>query len=81
MNNEIYYLYKCLKSGMINYYLCLYEYFLFYSLDLSPELDTLSVGDRILEVNGISVKDNSIEMVRLKVILTKLLQNFEIIYM
>ncbi|VDI17535.1 alpha-mannosidase [Mytilus galloprovincialis] len=33
-------------------------------LDLSPELDTLSVGDRILEVNGISVKDNSIEMVR-----------------
>ncbi|XP_076107058.1 LIM domain kinase 2-like isoform X3 [Mytilus galloprovincialis] len=32
-------------------------------LDLSPELDTLSVGDRILEVNGISVKDNSIEMI------------------
>jgi len=35
-----------------------------YSLDHSPELETLNIGDCILEVNGLSVKETSLEMVR-----------------
>ena len=34
-----------------------------YSLDHSPELETLNIGDCILEVNGLSVKESSLEMV------------------
>jgi LIM domain kinase 1 len=38
----------------------LYEY-LFFRLDMSSDLMSLHIGDRILEVNGTPVKDQPIE--------------------
>ena len=34
-----------------------------FRLDLSPELESLKIGDRILEVNGSAVRDKSLEEV------------------
>jgi hypothetical protein len=33
-------------------------------LDLSPDLEALKIGDRILEVNGSAIKDKTLEEVR-----------------
>ena len=36
----------------------------FSRLDESPDLELLNIGDRVLEVNGVTVKEQSLDEVR-----------------
>ena len=61
-------------NDQLIYFSRLYLCFL-YRLDESPDLELLNVGDKVLEVNGVTVKEQSLD----EVLLTKLL--YQSIYM
>ena len=56
-----------LLNDQLIYFSRLYSCFFLNRLDESPDLELLNVGDKVLEVNGVTVKEQSLD----EVLLTK----------